>query len=158
MAGIGRFGTLHAVNPKCVMLRILVADDSIPVRERMAALLNELPCVEVVAESNDVPTTIECVAGQHPDVVILDISMPGGSGLDVLQTIRTLDRPPLVVVLTNHTDPEYETQARNLGASAFLNKSRDFLKAVDFVRDLADWKSASRSFNSIAGHRTSGIY
>jgi DNA-binding NarL/FixJ family response regulator len=119
-------------------LRVLVADDSAPVRERMVSLLGELPHVKVAAESDDVPDTIECVRRLRPHLVLLDISMPGGSGFDVLDMIRAERIPTLVIVLTNHAEPEYETRAFRTGAVAFLDKSRDFLKAIDFIRDFSE--------------------
>lgn len=122
---------------KAASLRVLVADDSTPVRERMVSLLKELACVREAAESADVPSTIEAVTRFLPHVVILDISMPGGCGLDVLDFVRSENIPTLVVILTNFADPEYEARARLGGAAAFLDKSRDFLKAVEIVRQLA---------------------
>ena len=119
-------------------LRVLVADDSAPVRERMVSLLGELPRVKVAAESDDVPGTIECVRRLRPHLILLDISMPGGSGLDVLDMIRAERIPTLVIVLTNHAEPEYETRALRSGAVAFLDKSRDFLKAIDFIREFSE--------------------
>ncbi len=119
-------------------LRVLVADDFAPVRERMVELLQELPHVEVVAETADVQDTIEQVRGLQPHAIILDISMPGGCGLDVLDRIRAECNPAMVVVLTNHSSPEYEAKALRGGAVAFLDKSRDFLKAVDYVGKLAE--------------------
>jgi DNA-binding NarL/FixJ family response regulator len=117
--------------PNVASLRVLVADDSAPVRERMVSLLGELPCVKAVAESADVPSAIDSVRRLQPHVVILDISMPGGCGLDVLEVIRAERIPALVVVVTNYADPEYETRAREAGASAFFDKSRDFLKVIE---------------------------
>jgi DNA-binding NarL/FixJ family response regulator len=131
------------MKPRAASLRVLVADDSSPVRERMVSLLKELSCVRTVAESMDVPSTIECVCRFLPHVVILDISMPGGCGLDVLEFISAERIPSLVVVVTNFADPEYEDQARKAGADAFFDKSRDFHKAVEFVRELDGREPAS---------------
>lgn len=118
-------------------LRVLVADDSPPVRERMISLLRELPCVTLTAEAADVPGTIDGICRLQPHVVILDLGMPGGCGLDVLDFIRAKLISTQVVVLTNDTDPEYKARALQAGAVAFLDKSRDFLKAIDFVLNLA---------------------
>lgn len=117
--------------------RVLVADDSTPVRERMISLLRELSCVALTAETADVPGTIDCICRLRPHVVILDIGMPGGSGLDVLDFIRAKHISTQVVVLTNHTDPEYKVRVLQAGAAAFFDKSRDYLKAIDFVLNLA---------------------
>lgn len=118
-------------------LRVLIADDSTPVRERLAAMLWELPNVEVVAETADVRGTTECLLDLLPDVVLLDISMPGGSGFEVLDLIRSRGLPICAVVVTTHVEQEFESRARDLGAAAFFNKSRDFVAATEFVRTFA---------------------
>lgn len=122
-------------------VRVIIADDSTPVRERFAALLREIPQVEVVAETGDVAGSIAGVRDLRPDILCLDICMPGGSGLDVLDYIRAERIPTRTVVLTNLTESEYRTRALLAGAVVFLNKTRDFLKAAEFVRDYAQWKA-----------------
>ncbi len=129
-------------------LQVLLADDSTPVRERMISLLRELPCVAVIAEAVDVPGTIDCICRLLPHVVILDIGMPGGSGLDALDFIRAKRIPTQVVVLTNETAPEYKARALHAGVAAFFDKSRDFLKAIDLVRDLAATSPCERPVHS----------
>jgi DNA-binding NarL/FixJ family response regulator len=118
-------------------LRVIVADDSAPVRDRMVSMLREIPNVKLAAETSDVPETISLLRNLNPDVLILDIGMPGGCGLDVLDAIRAEHIQTKTLVVTNYADTEYETKALQAGALAFLNKSRDFLKAIDLVRDLA---------------------
>jgi DNA-binding NarL/FixJ family response regulator len=118
-------------------LSVLVADDSKVVRERMANLLNEVPGVTVVGEAVNVQGTLEEVRRAQPAVLVLDLSMPGGSGLDVLRELQGQAERPHTIVLTNYSFPEYEAEARRLGADAFLNKSTQFLKVVEVVRELA---------------------
>ena len=117
---------------------VVIADDSSVVRERLAAMLGELPGVSVVGLSNNVSTTLDTMRSLRPDVLVLDLSMPGGSGLDVLRTISHQRLPTQVIVLTNYSFPEYEREARKYGASAFLNKSTQFPEVVEFVRNLAN--------------------
>ena len=117
--------------------RVVIVDDSELVRGRMVALLRELPGVDVVSEAGDVETAVNRVRELHPHVVILDVSLPDGCGLDILEVIRAERIPSMVVVVTNYSDPEYELRARRGGAVAFLDKSRDFLAAVEYVGRLA---------------------
>lgn len=119
-------------------LHVVIADDSALVRERLACMLRELPLVEVVAETGDVATTIQRVRILRPHVLILDLDMPGGSGLDVLRQVQAEEIPSLVIILTNHLEPEYQEGALRGGAAAYLDKSRDFLKAVDIIRSLSE--------------------
>src|SRR5436190_509507 len=69
-------------------MRIFLADDSVIVRERLTTLLLELPEVEIVGEAATAGDAMKSIRELRPDVVILDIQMPGGSGIDVLRTIR----------------------------------------------------------------------
>jgi two-component system, NarL family, response regulator NreC len=116
---------------------VLIADDSSVVRERMQALLSEIPGVSVVGQTTDVSGTMDEVRRLRPAVLMLDLSMPGGSGLDVLRQIQAEEVPSMTIVLTNYSFPEYEKETRRYGACAFLNKSTEFLKAAEIVRNLA---------------------
>lgn len=118
-------------------VRVLIADDSTPVRERMAALLWEIPRVEVIAETADVPGTMDGLMSLLPDIVLLDISMPGGNGFEVLERIRREGMATQVVVVTTHEEPEFECRAMESGAAAFFNKTRDFMAVAEFVRQFA---------------------
>jgi DNA-binding NarL/FixJ family response regulator len=72
-----------------------------------------------------------------PDAVILDLHMPGGSGLDVLRAIRS-DHPGLyVLICTNYPYPEYREECLAAGANLFLDKSADFEKIPSILRELA---------------------
>ena len=119
-------------------LRVLIADDSAAIRRRLAAMLAEIPNAVVCGEAAAVPSSIATIRGLRPDVVILDLSMPGGSGLDVLTQIRREHIPAVVIVLTNYALPEYESRARSGGADAFLDKAHEFQKAIALVRELSE--------------------
>ncbi len=124
-------------------LSVLVADDSSVIRERLVALLNEVPGVSVVGETVCVSGTMEAVRRLRPAVVVLDLSMPGGSGLDVLRCMKEEQLGAMVIVLTNYSFPEYEKEASRYGAAAFLNKSTQFMKVADMVRGLAEQARAT---------------
>ena len=147
------------MNPPTARLRVLVADDSTPIRVRIVSLLNEISRVNVVAETMDVSSTIEEVGLLQPHLVILDLNMPGGSGLDVLEYIRSEKIESMVLVMTSESDPEYQSTALQAGAIAFLNKSRDFRKLADIVRELSELttrpakhRTFSRVYSSKLGH------
>ena len=116
-------------------MRILIADNSAEICKRLAEMLSDLPGVEIVGFAADGASTLEAVRRLRPDVVTLDLRMPGGSGLDVLQDLRGEQPAPFVIMLTNYASPEYERRALALGAGAFLDKSRDFDRVVELVRD-----------------------
>ena len=117
-------------------MRVFIVDDSRVVVERLADLLNDVPGVELVGRANDVPAAIHSIPESNPDAIILDLQMPGGSGLEVLRSIR-LSRPSLwVLVCTNYPYPQYREECISAGADYFLDKSAEFEKIPGILRDL----------------------
>jgi DNA-binding NarL/FixJ family response regulator len=106
-------------------MMVFIADDSDPVRERLIALLSEIEGAEVIGEARNYGEAVEGVRRLKPHVVILDIQMPGGSGIDVLKNIKQDSHPPVVLMLTNHASPQYRKRCMEWGADFFLDKSRE---------------------------------
>ena len=117
-------------------MRVLIADDSEVVCQRLTALLSELPGVEVVGQARDSSEAISFIQELQPDLVILDIRMPGGSGIDVLRTIKKNDFAPRVIVLTNYPYPQYRKACMDAGAEFFLDKSTEFEKVTELIKQL----------------------
>ena len=107
-------------------IKLFIADDSLIVRERLVMMLDELAEIEVVGQAEDVTGAIDAIGALKPDVVILDIRMPGGSGLDVLQHIKQDEPAPMVIILTNYPYPGYRQKCLQAGADFFLDKSSEF--------------------------------
>jgi DNA-binding NarL/FixJ family response regulator len=107
-------------------IKLFIADDSLIVRERLAMMLDELVGIEIVGQAQDVAEAINAIGTLKPDVVILDIRMPGGSGLDVLQHIKQDEPAPMVIILTNYPYPGYRQKCLQAGADFFLDKSTEF--------------------------------
>jgi DNA-binding NarL/FixJ family response regulator len=117
-------------------MRVFIADDSRVVVERLADLLKEVPGVQLVGKANDAPEAIHSIVKTNPDAVILDLQMPGGSGLDVLRSIRRSHPSVWVVICTNYPYPQYREQCIAAGANYFLDKSAEFEKIPEILRDL----------------------
>jgi DNA-binding NarL/FixJ family response regulator len=120
------------------MIRILVADDQMLVRAGFRALLGAEDGVEVVGEAADGEQAVSLARSQRPDVVLMDIRMPGLDGLEASR--RILSDPALadvrVVILTTFETDEYIFEAIRLGASGFLVKDTepaDLIKAIRVV-------------------------
>jgi DNA-binding NarL/FixJ family response regulator len=111
------------VSPQPVKLRVILADDHALVRAGIRALLERIEGVEVLAEAGDGPQALKLIQELRPDVVLLDIAMPGLSGLEVLKRVAA-DYPDIrVIVLTVHENQEYAEHAIHAGALGFLPKS-----------------------------------
>jgi DNA-binding NarL/FixJ family response regulator len=117
-------------------MRVFIADDSKVFVERLADLLGEVPGVELVGRADDVPGAIHSILKSNPDAIILDLQMPGGSGLEVLRSIRQSHSSLLVLVCTNYPYPQYREECLVAGANYFLDKSAEFEKIPDILRDL----------------------
>jgi DNA-binding NarL/FixJ family response regulator len=107
-------------------VRVFIADDSLIVREHLVTMFDELTEVEIVGQAETVAEAISAIEKLQPDVVILDIRMPDGSGIDVLQTIKQDEPAPVVIVLTNYPYPAYRQKCLQAGADSFLDKSTEF--------------------------------
>ena len=116
------------------MLRILIADDHTVVRKGLKLILKEAFPFAEIEEVSDAEDLYKRVIKSKWDVVISDISMPGRSGLDVLQQIRQ-DQPKLpVLILSIHPEEHYAMRVLKAGASGYLNKdsaSEELVKAVN---------------------------
>lgn len=102
-------------------LRVLVVDDSRLMRRLIGDILASDPTLEVVGEAADGPTAIRLIHELRPDVVTLDIEMPGMSGIEVLGYVMS-EMPTPIVMLTGLRDPDLAVRALSLGAVDFLHK------------------------------------
>jgi two-component system LytT family response regulator len=117
------------------MLTTFVVDDEPLARRRLAALIADVPWVKQLGEAGDGVTAVEAIERQRPDAVFLDIQMPELSGLEVVERLRTLRQPPVVIFTTAYDD--YAVAAFELEALDYLLKpftARRFLIALERAR------------------------
>lgn len=120
------------------MVRILIADDHALVRDGLHHILRKAQGFDVVGEAADAAGVMALVEREHADVLLLDLSMPGGNGLDLIRKI-TLLRPGLkVLVLTMHAEQQYAVRAFKAGASGYLTKESASAELVDAVGRIAE--------------------
>jgi DNA-binding NarL/FixJ family response regulator len=119
------------------VIKVLVADDHAIVRRGLRQILAETPDVMVGGEAATAQDVMRLVQDERWSVVILDISLPGGSGLDLLADIRKA-RPELpVLILTVHPEDQYAVRAIRAGAAGFLTKESAPEKLIEAVRKVA---------------------
>ncbi|HKY30202.1 MAG TPA: response regulator transcription factor [Pyrinomonadaceae bacterium] len=104
-------------------IHVVLADDHALVRAGIRALLEKIDRVEVVGEAGDGERALELVQQLQPDVILLDIAMPGLSGFDVLKEINEKSPHVKVVILTVHDSEDYALHALRSGAEGYLPKS-----------------------------------
>jgi two-component system, NarL family, response regulator NreC len=114
--------------------RILLADDHALVREALRRAIESEPDLEVVGEAANVAATIEQVSATRPDLLLLDVTMPGGGGIAALREIRKAGLPTRTLVLTMHEDPEYLRVSLIAGASGFILKHAAGREVVTAIR------------------------
>ena len=118
-------------------IRVLLADDHIMVREGTRRILEREPDLEVVGEAGDGRETIDLVAETHPDVVVMDISMPVMNGIEATKGIKHLLPQTAVLVLTAYDDDEYVFAILEAGAAGYLLKNARGSELIDAVRRIA---------------------
>jgi two-component system response regulator NreC len=129
--------TLGAVNEQGGRITIIVADDHRLVRAGLRLLLESQEDFEVVAEAGDVPESAEVVGTFRPDVLILDLGMPGGSSLSAIPRLRRSEPATQIVVLTMQSDPAFARDALRAGAIGYVLKEAADTELVQAVRHAA---------------------
>jgi DNA-binding NarL/FixJ family response regulator len=119
-------------------MRIFVVDDSVLLREQVVSLLSEVIGLEIVGQAQYALEAFHAICDLRPDVVILDIHLIGGSGIDVLRRIKRLNPAPIVIMLTNSTAPPYRRKCMRAGADFFLDKSSEFDHVRAIIQSLSD--------------------
>jgi two-component system, NarL family, invasion response regulator UvrY len=104
------------------MIRILIADDHVLIREGLKKLLKSEPDITILGEATTAAETLDAVTNTPLDVLILDMNMPGRSGLDLLRDLRTVKPDLRVLVLTIHPEDSLAVRALRSGASGYITK------------------------------------
>jgi len=116
------------------MIRVVVVDDHAVVREGLKRIISENPGMAVTGEAGDGHEALKLIRGGACDVVLLDITMPNKSGLDVLKELRTeVPRLP-VLVLSMHSEDQYAVRVLRAGAAGYLTKESAPAKLVQAIR------------------------
>jgi DNA-binding NarL/FixJ family response regulator len=105
-------------------IKVFLADDSLQIRQRVNALL-AVTDVAIVGEAGTPASCISGILDCHPDVVVLDHQLEGGTGLQVLKAVRSLDPQVAFVVFSNNAAPAYRKRYLHEGAVQFLDKSTE---------------------------------
>lgn len=118
-------------------VRVLIVDDQLPFREASRMVVEMTDGFEVAGEAENGEEAVEFVARLQPDLVLMDVQMPGIDGIEATRRIAGLDDPPHVFVMSTHESGDYEALARAAGAVGFVPKSQFGMEALDEIWALA---------------------
>jgi DNA-binding NarL/FixJ family response regulator len=119
------------------MIRVLIADDHALVRDGLRHILESARGFEVAGEAADSPSALALARSHEAEIILLDLSMPGRSGLDLIKQIKD-EKPALrILVLTMHAEEQYAVRAFKSGASGYLTKESAAAELVAAVTKIA---------------------
>ena len=119
------------------MIKVLIADDHAVVRRGLRQILSETSDILVGGEASTVPEVRQKLNDERWDVVVLDVNMPGGNGIELLGELRKLGPSPRALVLTVYPEEQYAVRAIRAGAAGFLTKESAPEKLIEAVRKVA---------------------
>lgn len=148
-------------------IKVILADDHVIVRNGIKALLENEPNIDVIGEASNGQEALDLVAKFHPDILIIDIRMPGMSGLEATEKLRNYSKKTKALILSMHDTEEYVLQSIRVGASGYLLKDdskEEFLRAIESLSSGDKYFSSSISkilvnnyLNSINQNRAEDI-
>ena len=119
------------------MIRVLVVDDHRLVRAGIRRILDEAPHVEVVGEADSGETAVQQVREHRPQVVLMDVNMPGMGGLEATRKLLRIDPELKIVALTVHGSEPYPSRLLEAGAVGYVTKGCDEREILDAIRRVA---------------------
>jgi DNA-binding NarL/FixJ family response regulator len=116
------------------MKRVYIVDDSVNLRKRLYELLSDIDNVQVVGQAGNADEALKDIRVLKPDIVLLDIRLPGKSGIQLLGEIKALQPELTVIIMTNYDYPQYHQQSILAGADHFFNKTREFEDIIEILK------------------------
>ncbi|HWC53785.1 MAG TPA: response regulator transcription factor [Chitinophagaceae bacterium] len=114
-------------------LLILIVDDNMNFVKRIISLMEDLKNIGYINVATDYNEAVKFIDEEKPDLVLLDINLPGKSGIELLRRIKETGSKSEVIMITNHTDDYYKKLCHDLGAKYFLDKSIEFAMVPDII-------------------------
>lgn len=115
----------------------MIVDDNLNFVKRMRGLLEELSSISSINVASDYENALRQINEHRPDFVLLDINLPGKSGIEILKMIKQNKWECEVIMISNHADDYYRNQCFELGAQHFLDKSSEFGLVTEIISQQA---------------------
>jgi DNA-binding NarL/FixJ family response regulator len=119
-------------------IEIVLVDDSVLLRELVALSLSAIKGVAAIRQAGDVPSGLLLLEARHADALILDIEMPGQSGMDLLKIARRRNFADIIIMLSIHDHPKVSQRCMDLGANFYFHKLGELDQVAEVCRDLAE--------------------
>jgi DNA-binding NarL/FixJ family response regulator len=116
--------------------RILIVDDSDFIRDRLVDLLNEADNIDLILQAKDSVQAYNAFDTSSPDIVVLDIRVPGDNGIKILEKLKKTKPWVIIIMLTNYPYEQYRNKCMELGADYFFGKSDDMNKILNICNKL----------------------
>jgi two-component system response regulator DevR len=117
-------------------MKVFLVEDSLLIRDRLRRMLQDLDGIEIAGETGDAREAIGGIPQARPDVILLDIHLLGGSGIDVLRALKKREQFPVIIVLTNYAYPQYRQKCLEAGADYFFVKSTEFDRVIPTLEQI----------------------
>jgi DNA-binding NarL/FixJ family response regulator len=124
-------------------IEVVLVDDSKLMRDRVVASLAVVNGVGVIREAGDVPSGLRLLEVAEPDVLILDIEMPGQSGIDLLKIAKRRTYAAVIIMLSIHDHPILRQKCLDLGADFYFHKLNEFERVAAVCRELVERRRQS---------------
>ncbi len=128
------FGDSSPMPIRNIPVKVFLADDSALIRTRVAAMLGA-PAMDIVGQAETPQDCISGILATHPDVVVLDVQLRGGTGLEVLRAVRASDAQVAFIVFSSNSAAPYRKRYLEAGALRFLDKTSEFDQLSRAVTD-----------------------
>ncbi|HUO13613.1 MAG TPA: response regulator transcription factor [Verrucomicrobiae bacterium] len=154
--------SLSVVSTAAIKKRVLVVDDHPIVRQGLALLINREADLMVCGEAEDAPRAMQSIISAHPDILLLDISLNGPDGLDLLKDVRTRYPELPVLILSMHDESVYAERALRAGAQGYIMKQEATEKVLVALRRILSHeiyvseRIANRMLQRYIGNRGAG--
>jgi DNA-binding NarL/FixJ family response regulator len=119
------------------MIDVFVVEDAENVRKSLKRIISFLEGVELMGEAGDVSSALKQLKSLKPQIMIIDINLPDGSGFDILQEVKKNIPEAICIILSNYSAIQYRKKAKELGADYFFDKTAEFEKVFAILEDLS---------------------
>ncbi len=127
-------------------IKILIVDDSVLVQSKLTSIVENISSIHSVGTTGNAHEALRMVVEHSPDIVLLDIQLLGGSGIDVLKSIKQSHPSTIVIMITNFGSSQYRKRCKKEGAEYFLDKTIDMHLLEGILKEISNGQAFNSEF------------